>query len=611
MPLGPPYYSLGDENFFQFGFGFSPYELEAYRQFLGRRHGTIERLNKEYGANYASFADVPRHRESDAIEQDLIPALLDHRLGTEEEYALYHHDLVNAVRELDPDAKVGAEGSQAGNLERVLDGVQLWGPYGDNILLRSLRSDDLLASHWWAGLSQGPPDCTKLWTQLIRGFVNFHQFFCATHIDGAIFNVDWSLRPYFKNFLPEWREIHSGIALMLRDAEVVSQYPIAIHWSKESEHASFALKRLGTSQSARNSLTKTLDSLNRDYRFVTSRQIQAGRLEQPAAKILFLPASHCLDSGTADEIRKFVRDGGTVVADFLPALNEFGRRLPEGRLDDLFGATCEGKSASVAVRQLRIDAMIGGRHLKLSCPRTVGHADVIAGEAKVMVRDQEIPLMFVNDVGLGRAILLNFDLGRCSREQRRSFVASLLEIGGVVPEFQLTDAAPGTVLSVLRRGETTLVGAVQPEEDAVATEIHWPRPAHVYDVRAREYLGELREVPVSKDQRVHLFALQHSPVEGIQVEAKDKARAGMTMRYHVEMQFKDRTLEPSDRVVRVDVTDPKGDGVTHYRKFVTLTGPTVESEIDFALNDIPGSWTLTATDIATGISSTKIVQLNP
>lgn len=609
MPLGPPYYSLGDENFFQFGFGFSPYELEAYRLFLGRRYGTISRLNREYGSAYTSFADVPRLKESDAIDQDLIPALLDHRLGTEEEYALYHHDLVNALRELDPDARVGAEGSQAGNLERMLDGVQLWGPYGDGILLRSLRSGDLLASNWWAGLSYGPKDCTKLWTQIIRGFVNYHQFFCASHIDGAIFNIDYSLRPFFENFLPEWRQIHSGIALMLRDAEVVSQYPIAIHWSKESEHASFALKRLGTSQSARNTLAKTLDALSRDYRYVTSRQIRDDMLASPGADILFLPSSHCLDEATAGNIEEYVRDGGTVVADFIPSLNEFGRRLPEGRLDKMFGATCGGKTTPIPINRLVIDTEIGGHPIRLKCPRTIAHADLSAGDADVLVAGRDVPMMLVKGVGNGRVILLNFDLGRCSRQERKSFLGSLLRIAGAKPEYELVGAAPGTVCSVLRRGNLTLVGVIQPEEEPLPASVDWSDSSHVYDVRAGKYLGKLNNLAVPQGQRVHLFAMQDSPVDSIRLNHTSRVAAGDTMPIQIKIGFKDPSVRASDRLVRLDVEDPEGKAVPHYRKFSRLTGSRVESSIDFAFNDLPGRWTLRVTDVATGVSETGWIVL--
>jgi hypothetical protein len=613
MPLGPPYYSLGDENSFQFGIGYSPYELKAYRQFLQQRYGTIARLNEEYGAEYAGFADVPRYAEADAIDEDVIPALIDHRMGTEDEYARYHHEMVQAIRELDPHARVGAEGSEAGDMERMLDGVQMWGPYGDDVLLRSLAPPDLLASHWWAGLSYGPEDCTKLWTWLIRGFINYHQFFCALHIDGALFNVDYSLRPFFENFLPEWREIHSGTALMLRDAEVTSQYPIAVHWSRESEHASFALKTLGTTESSRNTLVKTMDALSRDYRYVSSRQIVDGKLIAPEAGILFLPASHCLNEATAEGIIEYVRGGGTVVADFLPALNEFGRRLPEGRLDEMFGATCAGKTTPVAVSDLRLDVALDGTPLRLTCPRTIAHADARVQGARVLVADRDIPMMLVNEVGRGRAILLNFDLSRCSRDQRRGFVSSLLQVAGAEPVYRMVEGPPETQVSVLRRGEVTLIGVVLPEDAAEGVRLTWDEPTQLYDVRAGAHLGEQTglSIPLSDPLRaVHLFALQRSAVSEVTLESSPAIVRGETLAVNVGVGFEDPGQTSSDRLVRVDVADPQGRVIRHYRKFVRLSGPDGAAEIPFAYNDLPGEWRITATDIATGRAGNATVVLH-
>ena len=81
------------------------------------------------------------------------------------------------------------------------------------------------------------------------------------------------------------------------------------------------------------------------------------------------------------------------------------------------------------------------------------------------------------------------------------------------------------------------------------------------------------------------------------------------MPIQIKIGFKDPSVRASDRLVRLDVEDPEGKAVPHYRKFSRLTGSRVESSIDFAFNDLPGRWTLRVTDVATGVSETGWIVL--
>ena len=619
VPLGPPYYSLGDEDHFAYGIGYSPYELQAYRQFLTDRYETIDRLNEAYGSQYESFEDVPRYKEPEAIGKGLIPALIDHRLGTDDEWANLHHDLAREVKKLDPNAHVGAEGSQAGNIEKMTEGVNFWAPYAGSrqkkVLKRSFMRPDHVTSHWWGGTDTGHPDCTWLWEWLMNDFVNFNQWFCAQHLDGAMFRADYSFREYFENLLPGILELHNGPALLLRDAHVVSDGPIAIHFSRESEHASIVLNQLTTKKNAEQSVIQILNVLGRDYRYISSKQIVAGRLEAPRARILFLPYTLTLSKKAADGIRDFVNRGGMVVADFLPALDEFGRRLPQGRLDALFGATCAGETSPRTVGNIAVDTEINGQVIKLNCPQTVVDAALKATDAEPLARAQRTPLMLVNSHGRGKTVLINFDLFRCPYSEQVGFGAALLRAAGATPQYKL-DGPPSSLLSVQKRGSMALFGLIlprldpqNPRQDATIT---WAEPMHVYDVRAGRYLGHRNEVSITvsrKPRREHLFILQPLPLTALELKAPENIGRGQSLTLKVNLNFGGAGPPEVDRVVRIELANPDGQKVLHYRDFPRITATEGELQIPFAYNDSPGKWTITATDIATGVSATRTVTL--
>jgi uncharacterized protein YfaS (alpha-2-macroglobulin family) len=61
--------------------------------------------------------------------------------------------------------------------------------------------------------------------------------------------------------------------------------------------------------------------------------------------------------------------------------------------------------------------------------------------------------------------------------------------------------------------------------------------------------------------------------------------------------------EPGMHVVRIDVSGP--DGIkAHYGSQHVLSDGIAEGEIPLAFNDAIGTWTITATDIATGTVGT-------
>ena len=613
MPLGPPYYSLGDENHFKYGIGYSPYEIQAFRQFLAERYGTVDRLNAEYGSQYKSFDEVPRYREGEAVAQGLVPAAVDHRMGVEDEWARYHHRLVSEICRRDPDAKVGAEGSHSGNLERMLEGVRFWGPYGDYVLLRSLASEDVLTSHWWGGYGDGAKDASRLWEWLIRGFANFEQFFATTGIEG-ILNRDFSWRAFFPTLLPQLQEIHAGPSLLLRDAEVISDDPVAVHYSALCDHASLAFRALTTASGSRGNMAQAFGDLGVDYRYVSSRQMIAGQLGVPKAEVLLLPMSMAMSEEAADSIAAFVSAGGTVVAEFLPGvLNEYGRRLDEGRLDEVFGATCAGGIEPRPVRDLGIGVDLGRAQLKLACSRTMTDAALTVTTATTLAQVDGVPVLLSNRHGRGRAILLNFDAARAGKRQQAQFLASLLQATGVKPLFRLAEPS-GAQASVKQRGRLTLVGVLLPGDSEAGNELSWDEPAHVYDVREGEYLGRTNTVRLSAakpPKHIHLLALQDERIGEIELDCTASIDRGQTLTVTVRLLDAEASvLAAQDRVLRLDVSDPGGRAVRHYRQFLRLTAPRGTMSVPFAFNDAPGRWPLTVTDVATGVSATRTVALS-
>jgi hypothetical protein len=68
---------------------------------------------------------------------------------------------------------------------------------------------------------------------------------------------------------------------------------------------------------------------------------------------------------------------------------------------------------------------------------------------------------------------------------------------------------------------------------------------------------------------------------------------------------------PGTHVLRIEVQDPQGRLLRHYGQNVVCPEGQGQATIPLALNDAPGQWTVTARDVATGVSNRMNLQVMP
>ena len=255
------------------------------------------------------------------------------------------------------------------------------------------------------------------------------------------------------------------------------------------------------------------------------------------------------------------------------------------------------------------NSSLDGRSLRLESPRVVVESALEAHGARVLARSGDTPLLLVNEYGKGRALLLNLDISLCSKAVRVPFIGGLLEAVGVKHRFWL-EGHDEARLHVLYRGAVTLLGVVLPDDSKKGVTLRWSDPSHVYDVRAGTHLGRRNELAVeapATGRVVHLFALQSEPVRGVTLTFMDRIDAGATLSLQVHVES--GAVDPASRLMRIDVVSPAGERIAHYHDFVTLDTQGARSDVPFAFNDMPGRWTIEATDVASGVSGTAVVEV--
>ncbi len=161
----------------------SPYTLAKWKAWLRRTHRTIQRLNQAYGAQYASFADVPPYGAAPGHG----PRFYDWCIFNQERFASYQGWLARLIRQRAPRLPVHAKVSQL----RFFDTRQMvgWGVDPELICqVTQIAGNDggsgyLGPGHRWAAGWQG----TNLWNDLLFSLSHKPLYNSENHIiDDAV-----------------------------------------------------------------------------------------------------------------------------------------------------------------------------------------------------------------------------------------------------------------------------------------------------------------------------------------------------------------------------------------------------------------------------------------
>lgn len=622
---GPFFYNISDECFYRGDFGFSPWGMKAYQKYLAARYGSLDRLNTEWKANYTSFQEVPRLTPGQADAQQNMPAKIDHRSAMEMEWREMFAFLAEKIRQYDPRAKVGTEASETHDLEAMLSGVDYWTFYSygadrNDVLGRCVRKSRGFAGAWSGAYSEfqtGRWAATRLWEQLFQGFLELGYYFSGSTGSMGNLMADLSYTDFFKTQLPDFELIHGGIGQLLRTCQVKPS-GVGIHWSQASRlgfdvpfESGAPLDPLKAVDGALISILKKQHIINWDY--ITGRQLENKPELALRERVIFLPISQCLSDGEVSTLKKFVEQGGLLVGDgFVGTRSIFGRELGKGQLDEVFGVQMKAPAEAREVQGIKTTFTWKGKTLPLESVSNNVNASITAAgsNGKTLAEAAGVPLVVVNRYGKGDAVLLNFNPARCNQEALSGMVMGLLNSVDVsAPVRFLPEPGPAERYGLLEKGELTLLGVVMDYHPGKwnGGKVILPQARHIYDVKAGQYLGNLREIEVKGQadmQSAALFALQSEKIKSVSLTAPEIIERDKPVTIACAVSA-DGRFSCAGRVVRIELRGPDGQSRTHYRRMAYLKEyGRGKLTVEFALNDPTGDWEVMARDIASGLSTT-------
>jgi len=563
---------------------------------LNARYGTRFRTLQDVAAFYAAFEAWASSLAVDVHSTDAsqmagwnLSIWCDFREFMDQSVADAFARGREIARKYDPDGRFGPTGIHhpgvfsGHNYAKLCKVVDIIVPY--NIgntpeIIRSLYPDKCIqmGPSWFTG-NQGVRD---IWNQLLngdRGIIFWdneepkHRFF--TQDDRKPTQRAISLGPTL-------RQIESGIGKLLmalkRDNIKVALYyshpAIRVSWWRQYlplgrrwiELQSWHMYKQSWRNLLRSSWARLIEDCQLQYDFVSNEQVlDEDRLASGPYKVLILPEVYALSDAEADKIRRFVCDGGIVIADHSAGvMDEHGKWRERSVLADLWDNQ----------RAFYLDTSM----LKYAWKRTK------PGQERPMRKAVERILFEV--AGLKPTLrVIGPDGEPLTAAEVHTFRAGPgVRVIGIDRSIQRHPEGPG--------GEKYADNSAFEKVEDVT--IVLDKPSCVYDILAGKYLGKHSELKVRLDPWVPtLWTLSDEPLPALRVAA----RPGEDGVVEIEV-----TCEPADvlRVARVKVFDPAGKAVEHYAANLRVEAGRAVHSIPFALNDPAGDWKVVVRDVATG-----------
>jgi hypothetical protein len=209
------------------------------------------------------------------------------------------------------------------------------------------------------------------------------------------------------------------------------------------------------------------------------------------------------------------------------------------------------------------------------------------------------PAVISRQVGEGHTVYLNCLLPKYD-PVAVEMVRGLLEDAGIARRVVVDSGDPDELARAwecaeYELGEARIVGLIRDHrltEGPQTCQVRLGTPAHLYDMRAREYLGEGGATTVTLGRgETAMLALLPYIVTGITI-----AGDGTAQRVEIEA-----AGEITDHVLHVTVRDPDGNLASAYTRNVAAPRGVADLHIPLALSDPAGRWTLTVGDVLSGV----------
>lgn len=571
---------LGDECFLGSTVCYSPSCLKAFRAELAATYGTIDSLNAEWESAFKAFDEVMPCQLSELRSRDNLAPWLDHKMHMCRSFAAnWIGGAKDVLNEVSPGSACGPTGTQKGGhgfdwaeLMKHIDAIGYYDGCQRKLIhdFADAYGRGVLAGQCGGGYTDAqfdfePYNYSTMWSGLLNGSN------LAYHYYGAAIDGDMTMTSNMLYWATSMRELKGGIGKLFLASEEPCEVA-ALH-SQNSLFVAMGTEGVTGWHSSQSSWWRILSDLKIPFRYVTREMLEKGI--DTKYRVLVMPAVHALSEKERISVCSFLRRGGRVVADLAPGrFDEHGRLVTSGPLSgvgiDVIGADlAEYESVDLGGAAGENASVVGvtgekGRELRRRVSAALERAGI---RPFVSVRDAkgaEYPCTAVwREDGPNGVFAMHL-------EPQGNKYGRPSEFGTLAGRFDFTKG------------------------DAVIA--HLPRKAHVYDIRAREYVGftdTIKTTLIPGYTRIYAV-LDKRPGE-ITVAGADCVICGETARFAFAV-----AGTTGAQTFHAELIAPDGARPVAFRRNFRCEDGRGEYVFETAFNEKPGAWTLEVRHANTG-----------
>ena len=639
---------------------FSDHCQTRYREWLKGKYETIDALNEQWDTTYAGWDEITGARTEDVRGNSNSSPFVDFRTFMTDVWVDACRTISDAYHEVAPQTPTGHTNTfgaspfngndywklctQAGftwgqEYSEAIKGsghkaiFDLWRSFVETPQGQAARTPagaELAPffNYGWIGYDHRAAAAHyEPWWLALHGSRGVSYF--ATNAVDAARGISWSLvystlsfTEYSMAVKEALADLRGGCGKVLMEYErerpqvalLWSHPSMLVAWCESTADEPVPTERPGTDsygayfRSALN-VRQHLNELQLDYVYLAPEQL-ADRELLRQHEIVVLPFTIAASETTVEALEAYVQDGGMLVGDLrCLRTDEHGKPVAgPGHLRRLFGV--ERAEGGVEYGPTKVTFTgeahgigLDGREVELH-----GRESVAAAGARALAAHATgEPAVLVRELGEGLTVYLNFHLPEYD-VVTHELVRQIVERAGierrVIAEGGDADAPPRCYeRNTFRRGPIAVHAFIRDHRrcsDTDPVRFAFGQEAHVYDMRAKEYLGEVDAVEATvAPGDTALYACLPYRVTGVTVSADPPSVEPATpLALHVGISGDGG--EVGDHVVHVELIGPGREPVWHYTQNALAPRGVLDLVIPLALNEQPGQWRARATDVLTG-----------
>ncbi len=342
------------------GNSFDSLSKASFRNWMQKRHGSLQAMNQKLGTTCTDFADLDPHPLEQAKERQTLPVWIEYNRFFEERFLNYFQEMLQVAREVDlnGEAWLGPDGFgrldpfEFSGMYELLKAVNYYNLYtyqdppqmeiGRSLLqyCPNVKFRTIYAGSYGNQFMNYEFMRTIPWFMLFHDYTGFFWYMGNGKLtfssEGCMaFMPDLSPSEGFLVSARQIAELRQGLANLVAVSKRQHDR-IAILYCNTTVAAATVEKQENTLRQSLSVLQQLLEDSGLQYDYIPPQELEAGKLKQNY-RALFMPFTLSLAEKTLAGIEDFVQNGGIVIADQIPGkYDDVLRPGPADRLQQRF-----------------------------------------------------------------------------------------------------------------------------------------------------------------------------------------------------------------------------------------------------------------------------------